>query len=1567
MDSNPSRQLPASSETNAGRAAGDLPPNLPENPLAPHIRSKKVLNATTQSNLAALKESLGLLSSPKEAEMVPSEADINLTETAGRASQITFDFAKSDDFVSRTHQSFVASAPILQELKGGIALYRQKISGFETQLTSLEEERRAWQEKKREFDSKGFIQKTRHSQTGKDIEAGLKQIDLQIRTLRSEQSKLQAEVERADATLRTVESLEREAAIQMVGTVVTEVRQKYDTFQAELLADPALKRELSERFLEKELIPQLKKLQKEKKIPQEVITEYLELVQGQLEDGSETRTDYSADRNQRIGTRNKRLEELHSKPGYGYSLDQFKYDIGLYSPSAGTNTPNDGFDQLLELLLRNEQYEILHNLAVDIQSQQIAPDLAVDLVTIIDNEIDTREAQSKTTSWGEEPLKTGILDIDKITEGALRKHFLSPVSLQRWDTLKNWQGTSELFGDDGFPKLEKKIQDKSINELLITPDHNDQAIILGHRLLLFKTAEAAPIVIMNCWRESGFSGEMPFLDFRTDGGTLASRYIASLPDAELVKLGSMNIPGVMDVIKLVREHPHGFLSAWVDNPRWKTYVKTYAKKYRIGKERVEEEMRQSKTDNKLRRRVLQVAESLHINFDELIEEGYQIDNPIRVSVENGLSQMCLHLMREGGENKQFFVMHLLEKLQDTDLGPEGYKMLGDILKGTKNPKLQEALLETVMRRYADINAALAIIKSYPSLTPGLQAQTKDKGPELLTRFMKENVSLETGDIEGLAALLDINAEDIRLTIGFVREIDSLSQDHWKSSYSHEHLADFVKLAKQPEILQLVKELVPFGYEFNVLHIDTFPAILAHKEELLVQLAVLRDYDPEFRYILPYEFTYNPETKQSEQIFISDPHEILIRKIYESNNRSYAELFKQFHQIQLKEGQLPKAYSEGLLRTFRRHDDSLSNEQKATVDANLATQFDILLQNLVRDLSPEGKLEDYQDFYLEQSTLQYIAKHPDRNAIIWGFSEHAKGLLNKKFKETQIFLFKNESTLLRNIPDLKFINTLIGEFGQRADGLLRGYQNCITAGVLTPDDHDITLNFVRQFRVMAPSIVNGYKEAAEAGHEDVYMAQLKSIAERMTGGGIITDEERQKPYFQDLLTHVYPNNSGHWASLEDNNSCHDKTADITQFEISPRYEIDLFAQEELKVKSGSTVNMEVLENLQIPVYAVFEELKAVNFDKDKGRSTLGEEVTEALKSITDGGGLTNIDLDSVSKLEERLFLVITDSIYGTGVIPKDKIKELLIKYEFFTYEDVSDYISGTRDRVTRANNQDYALLCELNTFYSDRVKEVNRRLIQDAWNNPAIAGKMPQYFSELAQSVLTAKRQTEIHKLQVDKLGQAEGFIKQLGKLLEKRNNRKYTLDEVRRIAGRYEGLTGGLTDKASISKNPQTRAFYGLLKSQREKTFEALRTITGKEVNPRTVHLGEINLQQALDTEKNIREGTYNDEQFASYTTQKFIDIFESERGQIGEELDKFESASGKNREILYGYITKTKESANARMVGGVCVSGDNPSKGANNMWDMPNYFQLVLQEPDTLQCQGLALLHQFTEDGKRC
>jgi hypothetical protein len=246
--------------------------------------------------------------------------------------------------------------------------------------------------------------------------------------------------------------------------------------------------------------------------------------------------------------------------------------------------------------------------------------------------------------------------------------------------------------------------------------------------------------------------------------------------------------------------------------------------------------------------------------------------------------------------------------------------------------------------------------------------------------------------------------------------------------------------------------------------------------------------------------------------------------------------------------------------------------------------------------------------------------------------------------------------------------------------------------------------------------------------------------------------------------------------------------------------------------------------------------------------------------------------------------------------------------------------------------------------------------------------MEGYFSVLSEKRNGTKRKETINKLQIDKLGLSESFRSQLKKSLEKRSGKKYSDVQIKKIVRLYEKMTGGLKAKSSTSNDQGTKSVYGQLKSQRDKTLAAIKELTGEEIDPQTIHLGEVNLAQLIEEEESISSGVYNEDQFASYTIENMIRLFGEEQEVVAKELGKFQSTSGNSRKVLNAFITKSKESANARMTGGVCVAADNPKPGTENknMWDMENYLQMVFQDPDTLICQGLVLLHAEEMDGQK-
>ncbi|HVZ67768.1 MAG TPA: hypothetical protein VG917_05945, partial [Patescibacteria group bacterium] len=583
-----------------------------------------------------------------------------------------------------------------------------------------------------------------------------------------------------------------------------------------------------------------------------------------------------------------------------------------------------------------------------------------------------------------------------------------------------------------------------------------------------------------------------------------------------------------------------------------------------------------------------------------------------------------------------------------------------------------------------------------------------------------------------------------------------------------------------------------------------------------------------------------------------------------------------------------------------------------------------------------------------STIDFVAQIPEK----------CKWMVDEKMGLVKDYVYMYAQEFLRNSDDLSFINSIIGISGQKSLDMLESYKLCIDIDVINESDRGIFLDFIKQFKTVSPKLIEGYKEARIKGYEGIFIADLKSIAGKMTGAGEITPSDREKPYFIDLIKHVYPNNSGVWGK-EAREGLKDRSADLDGLKIEPKYRIDLLNQSAISLKEGETIDPEVLKSLQDPIYAVSRKLQESGMSTDKLRQNLVEDINRRIMLATENGAFDGLDVSRITT-EQKMFLLISHAVYSGGNIDRQDLSELMVTYQFTHFDDVENFIRGTQDRVSGAENQDYALLCELSQFYSDNIKDVNKKLIESGFGDDTIAEYMKTYFHNLSQDEQIAGKRDKVNRLQIGKLGMSPGFIVQVGKILEQRQGRKLTTEDVQKIITRYETIAGGLTERSSTSKNKQTQALYGTLRTQREKTFEALKLIAGADIDPKTVHLGEINLQQALDAEEQILEGVYSPDQFASYTSQRFLDIFEDQRDLIDLNLAKFVSESGKQRQILNGYITKISESAYARRVGGVCVSIDD------NLWEMPNYSQLVFQDPESLQCQGLVLMHHFTDGGKR-
>lgn len=456
---------------------------------------------------------------------------------------------------------------------------------------------------------------------------------------------------------------------------------------------------------------------------------------------------------------------------------------------------------------------------------------------------------------------------------------------------------------------------------------------------------------------------------------------------------------------------------------------------------------------------------------------------------------------------------------------------------------------------------------------------------------------------------------------------------------------------------------------------------------------------------------------------------------------------------------------------------------------------------------------------------------------------------------------------------------------------------------------------------------------------------------------------KQPYYRDLVEATFPNNADNWTTFESNESCRDRSKVLEKFTVRPNYSFTLAPGMDMQLKEGARADEAALARLQEPIVAIQGRCQSVDFDPDRMKKLLDEDLAKASGALKPP--------DAFKTREEKLFCLLLEHAVGRRSL--EELKPFLILYQFAEFEDIRQYLEGTQGRADKAKNPQYAYLLELREFFADRIKDASRRLCDLAMANPLLVSRLPDYFRIKSARERERTRQERINKLRIPTLGLAEGFLGQIAKTLQRLTGRAHSVEETRALIREYEDRTNGMAD-AVPSDASIDRTLYGQIRAQRLKTIQALETIQGTKLNPAEIHLGEIDLAALLEEQSQLESGTYNEELFSAYLAQSIHSVFGDELDVIDAELGKYaptDSANeGAKRKRVEVFLTMNHTSAHARGTAGVCVSGNNAVVTENDdppqtsLWDMPNYLQMVLRDGETKVCQGCVLLHLEEENG---
>lgn len=136
---------------------------------------------------------------------------------------------------------------------------------------------------------------------------------------------------------------------------------------------------------------------------------------------------------------------------------------------------------------------------------------------------------------------------------------LQEFDQERWKVFKSNPKARALMPEGAVEAFDSAIGNTILARLLKSKPHDSHTINLGYELLDYKSSGIVPIVILNAFRETGSSGEYPFISRnQKDSDTLLCKYIAKLTPEDIDSLKASGVPGLLETVLLIRDYPDSF-------------------------------------------------------------------------------------------------------------------------------------------------------------------------------------------------------------------------------------------------------------------------------------------------------------------------------------------------------------------------------------------------------------------------------------------------------------------------------------------------------------------------------------------------------------------------------------------------------------------------------------------------------------------------------------------------------------------------------------------------------------------------------------------------------------------------------------------------------------------------------------------------------------------------------------------------------------------------------------------------------------------------------------------------
>ena len=668
-----------------------------------------------------------------------------------------------------------------------------------------------------------------------------------------------------------------EEIVQLARETVQILTAQHEALRDSLLEDTDLIEELNGFFIDQQIRPFVERSKERGHITGEQAGAYETLVREQLEEN--LRRDTAIERQGRrthnsneirillAGIENKntsnRLRELSNLTSFG-AMQQTQYD------------------EIVALLVRQGEQTALEQLMTMVDQTEMSPGVKDSLQEVFH----TALAQKRN-----------------------RTFFLQEENLVRWQAIKNDPELVHLFGQEAIEEMDEAALHSIIDELLTNPSREGSPK-LGFSLLHLENADAIPFAILNCWREGGYNFDYPFLhdaagsynfDFPDEplptisNDTPIYKYIAALPEAEVAKLPQLAVPGIPEVIEVVRGNPENFL----EKTQFEAFVRTYASEYglRLGKAR-DEIVDGGWDPEATSTRIVTLLERMPLfDRDVTSEQKRAVANPIAQIVQQRVEAAAVDWLTHGDTRKQAFAVGIFGSRELT-LGDEGYQAIESFLGESENVSLQKEMVDRILFRTDDSDAMQAVLRAYSHLDPEVQAVLRGEATDVVRQLLRQGERrIDAATLATLGAILDRDVTDVEKIIDFLQNNDSLLV-----TFNHREIDAYSKLVNSEALLTTVQELKAYGYYFDVDHLSVLEDVAANRESIVAKIREIRTVAPDYE----YKFHFERIEETNEDMYITDPYDVFM---YKNGEKSVDKLHKMYEAL----GEVPREFSDAFLR------------------------------------------------------------------------------------------------------------------------------------------------------------------------------------------------------------------------------------------------------------------------------------------------------------------------------------------------------------------------------------------------------------------------------------------------------------------------------------------------------------------------------------------------------------------------------------------------------------------------------------------------------------------------------